>query len=163
MGECYICTDECYTLSPCKCKNAYLHQECYTRLIAYEHKQCSICLADFPRKEFSEESSERSAEISEGIPKLHPLWAIAPILMRPYPGHSFNNIDVALDIPRNVIWIMGYVCIFHRIDYPDQSLWNIFKLISIIEWLMCSILHFSLCVTIRHLLKRDRPRSLLLP
>tara|TARA_B100000676_G_C18085535_1_gene854704 strand:- start:3976 stop:4425 length:450 start_codon:yes stop_codon:yes gene_type:complete len=48
MGECYVCTEMAYTLSPCKCKNLFLHDDCYAKLLAYDNKQCGVCLEDFP-------------------------------------------------------------------------------------------------------------------
>ena len=46
--ECYVCTEPAFTLSPCKCKNLYLHDDCYAKLLAYDNKRCGICLQDYP-------------------------------------------------------------------------------------------------------------------
>ena len=48
LGECYVCTDACDTLSPCKCKNLFLHENCYAMLLLYENKKCGVCLEDYP-------------------------------------------------------------------------------------------------------------------
>ena len=51
MGECYVCTEECYTLSPCNCTNAYLHEDCYAKLIAckYIDNNGSLAKERFPQ------------------------------------------------------------------------------------------------------------------
>jgi hypothetical protein len=48
---CYVCMECCQTLSPCHCENMYLHQQCYERLIAYNHYSCTVCKAPYPRVE----------------------------------------------------------------------------------------------------------------
>ena len=47
LGECYICTLESAQLSPCNCKNMYLHYQCQIKLIHEKGEKCSVCLEDF--------------------------------------------------------------------------------------------------------------------
>jgi len=46
--ECYVCTEPAYSLSPCACKNLYLHEDCYAKLLLYNNTRCGICLQDYP-------------------------------------------------------------------------------------------------------------------
>ena len=44
VGECYICTLENGFVSPCKCKNLFLHPECELKLIKTSNNMnCSVC------------------------------------------------------------------------------------------------------------------------
>lgn len=47
LGECYICTLEFAPLSPCNCKNMYLHYNCQIKLIHENDDKCSVCLEKF--------------------------------------------------------------------------------------------------------------------
>ncbi len=47
LGECYICTLESAPLSPCNCKNMYLHNNCQIKLMQEKGQKCSICLEEF--------------------------------------------------------------------------------------------------------------------
>ena len=47
LGECYICTLDSAPLSPCNCKNMYLHYKCQINLIHNKGEKCSICLTEF--------------------------------------------------------------------------------------------------------------------
>ena len=59
------------------------------------------------------------------------VWWLTPILMRPHPHTSFNDCDVIIDFPRNILWIVFYMLLFHSLDYPDI---NIFSAESTTEW-----------------------------
>ena len=162
MGECYVCTEECYTLSPCKCKSAYLHDVCYAKLIAYDNKNCTICLTEFPKPEIdisTELSSEHHAH--EIYPPCY--WVITPLLMRPVYYQPFNVVDSYIDVLRNILWLIVYMCIFHSIDYPDTSMEHIFDQSELINWLMCIIIHITVCVIVRSACTKKRPPQTLLP
>ena len=62
------------------------------------------------------------------------VWWLTPILMRPHPHTSFNDCDVIIDFPRNILWIVFYMLLFHSLDYPDDQLINIFSAESTTEW-----------------------------
>ena len=47
LGECYICTLDSAPLSPCNCRNMYLHYQCQIKLIHEKGEKCSICLEEF--------------------------------------------------------------------------------------------------------------------
>lgn len=60
--ECYVCLEEnCYTLSPCKCTNLYVHPHCYIQVVQ-NFKECGICKEpfydQFIKYEFQEEGEE---------------------------------------------------------------------------------------------------------
>ena len=150
MGECYVCTEECYTLSPCNCTNAYLHEDCYAKLIACKYKKCTMCLADFPVPEpvHIEEADDIYIGLDED--EINIVWWLTPILMRPHPHTSFNDCDVIIDFPRNILWVVSYMLLFHSLDYPDDPLINIFSTKSTTEWFYSIILHLMICVIIRH-------------
>ena len=48
MGECYICIEENAKLSPCNCKNMYIHDECLLELISKTNSsECKVCKEEF--------------------------------------------------------------------------------------------------------------------
>jgi hypothetical protein len=48
MGECYICIEGDAKLSPCNCKDIYIHDECLLELISKTNtSKCSICKEEF--------------------------------------------------------------------------------------------------------------------
>ena len=48
IGECYICTEKCRHLSPCSCKERYVHLRCLIKMInASNRKYCPVCLSTF--------------------------------------------------------------------------------------------------------------------
>ena len=47
LGECYICVLDMAPLSPCNCKNMYLHYHCQIKLIHEKGQKCSVCLVDY--------------------------------------------------------------------------------------------------------------------
>ena len=49
MENCYICTEsEGCKLSPCKCKDLYVHEECILKTIRkLNNTKCTICLSEY--------------------------------------------------------------------------------------------------------------------
>ena len=47
LGECYICALDSAPLSPCNCRNMYLHYHCQIKLIHEKGEKCSVCLVDY--------------------------------------------------------------------------------------------------------------------
>lgn len=47
LGECYICALDSAPLSPCNCRNMYLHYQCQIKLIHEKGEKCSVCLVEF--------------------------------------------------------------------------------------------------------------------
>lgn len=47
LGECYICSLDSAPLSPCNCRNMYLHYHCQIKLIHEKGEKCSVCLVDY--------------------------------------------------------------------------------------------------------------------
>jgi len=47
LGECYICALDSAPLSPCNCRNMYLHYHCQIKLIHEKGEKCSVCLEEF--------------------------------------------------------------------------------------------------------------------
>jgi hypothetical protein len=48
MVDCYICFEECETLSPCKCRDLRLHTCCLEIQKIYGYDRCKICDTKFP-------------------------------------------------------------------------------------------------------------------
>ena len=104
LGECYVCTDACDTLSPCKCKNLFLHENCYAMLLLYENKKCGVCLEDYPLVDIKPITTIVQEEEEEEI-EPNPLWIFCPIMMRPQP-FKLKAIYMGLDT------IIGLLLIF---------------------------------------------------
>ena len=96
LGECYVCTDACDTLSPCKCKNLFLHENCYAMLLLYENKKCGVCLEDYPLVDIKPITTIVQEEEEEEI-EPNPLWIFCPIMMRPQP-FKLKAIYMGLDV-----------------------------------------------------------------
>ena len=48
MSECYICIEGDAKLSPCNCKNMYIHDECLLELISKTNSsKCKVCKEEF--------------------------------------------------------------------------------------------------------------------
>lgn len=140
--ECYVCTEDCYTLSPCKCLNLALCNDCYAKLLIYGNKKCSICLEEFPIEE--EIIIEEEEIIKED--KLDAFWIFLPIMMRPHPYTTFpecSRIDAAMDIIRNVVFFFIYYLIYEALMQPE----HFFMYEAVMFGL---IVHIVLCVCIRH-------------
>ena len=101
LGECYVCTDACDTLSPCKCKNLFLHENCYAMLLLYENKKCGVCLEDYPLVDMKPITTIVQEEEEEEI-EPNPLWIFCPIMMRPY-SFKLNVIYTGLDVLVDII------------------------------------------------------------
>ena len=47
-NQCYICYEECNNLSPCNCKNLYVHNKCIKKSVESLNKyDCTICNARY--------------------------------------------------------------------------------------------------------------------
>lgn len=51
MGECYICLEETFFQSPCKCTNLPLCENCLEKLRIYNYKECKVCKEKYPLRE----------------------------------------------------------------------------------------------------------------
>ena len=82
--ECYVCLEEnCYTLSPCKCTNLYVHPHCYVQ-VALNFKQCGICKEPFYTNfvEIEEEQElEGSDEDNENLSCAHYCKTVAKLII----------------------------------------------------------------------------------
>jgi hypothetical protein len=145
--ECYVCTEDCYTLSPCKCTNLALCNDCYAKLLIYGNKRCSICLDGFPiEEEIIMEEGRREGEELFIENELNAFWIVFPIMMRPHPHTTFpecSRIDAAMDIIRNAVFFLIYYLIYEAVIQPEHFF--------MAEGLMFGlIVHIVLCVCIRH-------------
>lgn len=141
--ECYVCTEECYTLSPCKCMNLALCNDCYAKLLVYGNKKCSICLEEFP---VIEENTDEDSVEEDRSDKLNPLWIFFPIMMRPHPHTTFpdcHRFDACVDIFRHIVFVFFYCLLYEIIFRPNQM--------DISNPLMFAfVIHVILCICIRH-------------
>ena len=49
FGECYICLEDTPLLSPCKCVERYLCENCMEKLRIYNYKRCTVCGTKYPK------------------------------------------------------------------------------------------------------------------
>ena len=106
--ECYVCTEPAFTLSPCKCKNLYLHEDCYAKLLAYDNKRCGVCLQDYPLPDLEsptvyieKEDEERDELIRHNM--------FIPILLRDH-AIAKNLCDGLMEPVRHIIIICLHLC-----------------------------------------------------
>lgn len=142
MGECYVCTDIAYTLSPCKCKNLFLHEDCYAKLLAYDNIKCGVCTEPFPLPRI-----DPIVNIIVEPPvsrKLSLIWFFFPILMRPHPFICIDkclNLDIVLDVIRNMVGLYFSSSLISLIMQSNLNNGSI--------WVYGFVLYISLCLVIR--------------
>lgn len=88
--ECYVCLEEtCYSLSPCKCKNLYVHPHCFDKVVAH-FTECGICKepfyhpsieCKFEREEDPEDEEPKYPEFFKVIAKLLLSYVIMYIII----------------------------------------------------------------------------------
>lgn len=124
--ECYVCTEPAFTLSPCKCKNLYLHENCYAKLLAYNNKRCGVCLQDYPLPDLEspavyieKEDEERDELIRHNM--------FIPILLRDH-AIAKNLCDGLMEPIRHIVIIclffMAMKAIFDSEAFSDNSFFN---------------------------------------
>lgn len=142
MGECYVCTEMAYTLSPCNCKNLFLHEDCYAKLLAYDNIKCGVCTKPFPLPHI-----DPIVDITIEPPtprKLGLIWFLFPILSRPHPFiymEKCMNLDIILDVIRNMIGIYlvsNFIALLMSSNLSDPS-----------AWVYGFIVYLSLCMLVR--------------
>lgn len=108
MGECYVCYDACYSLSPCKCTDLYLCDNCYAKLILYNNTKCTVCSAPYPPSHLNLVSGAEDENEEEDELKIGLIWFFIPIMMRPHPFTTFPNkkLDMLLDVGRSSFCIL---------------------------------------------------------
>ena len=122
--ECYICTDKCDTLSPCTCQELYLHQDCYAKLLAYDHKKCTVCNTPYPLEiEVPRETSIDSME-DEDIFERKPSrwWMLVPLYLRPNDVWVMSEADILFELIRTPIWLFMFMTIWSLA--LDDPIWN---------------------------------------
>ena len=142
MGECYVCTEMAYTLSPCKCTNLFLHENCYAKLLAYDNTKCGVCTEPFPLPKI--DPIVNITIEPPALRKLSLIWFFFPILSRPHPFiymEKCMNIDIVLDVIRNMI---GLYFISSLISLIMQSNLNNGSI-----WVYGFVLYIALCLVIR--------------
>lgn len=144
LGECYVCTDACDTLSPCKCKNLFLHENCYAMLLLYDNKNCGVCLENYPLVDIKPITTIVQEEEEEEI-EPNPLWIFCPIMMRPYSFKLkaiYMGLDVLVDIIRNMVLLFLWANII--------SLLTASNLNNAAVWVYGFCLHVAVCMFVRH-------------
>jgi hypothetical protein len=125
--ECYICTDKCDTLSPCTCEQLYLHQDCYAKLLAYDHKKCTVCNTPFPLEiESQHENSIGSTDSMEDEDEVYikpsGWWVLVPLYLRPRDVWVLYEADILFELLRTPIWLVMFMT-FWSIAYLEP-IWN---------------------------------------
>jgi hypothetical protein len=157
MADCYICMEECYTLSPCKCVNMYLHEDCYAKLLAYDNDSCKICNEPYPDKpsdifidledDESEEDDENNCSFSA--------WYITPMMCRPlhFDSHSvFYCYDLMFEPVRYAINIWVITCVLKQMRTRTNTTGlfvDVFHSTYLGEWLFAIVFHAVIAVIVR--------------
>lgn len=143
MSECYVCTDISYTLSPCKCKNLYLHQDCYAKLLAYNNKQCGVCLEPFPLPDL--EAPEIYVKPSVPVQKVESLCI--PILMgRPPIGIK----DLIMEPVRHTLYLFLLFNLLKFIIFPSTYTFAfVFTTSDILTFIVTTFVYLFLVITVR--------------
>ena len=155
MADCYVCMEECYTLSPCKCVNMYLHEDCYATLLAYNNHSCKICNETYPDKPIDiaiDLHDDESDEDDEDVCLCSP-WYMTPMSCRPFQFDyhpAFYCYDLMLEPVRYAFNIWGIACILKQmrtdvtgsfVDVFHASYWG--------EWVFAVMVHIVGAVIVR--------------
>ena len=157
MAECYVCLDECYSLSPCKCENLYLHLECYTKLIAYNNYECKVCKAPYPIRDSVIDAMEgfHAQETEEGYDEdahvVSTTWYLFPILCRPRQLKTLRHLswrDVALDPLRAFLSVWMIACVLKQTQSADKTtasfFFSVFHWVYYLEWAFSMIMYIMI-------------------
>tara|TARA_A100001015_G_C14950938_1_gene696723 strand:- start:585 stop:1049 length:465 start_codon:yes stop_codon:yes gene_type:complete len=148
--ECYVCTEPAFTLSPCKCKNLYLHEDCYAKLLAYDNKRCGVCLEPFPLPDIE----APKVFIDPPVPRPHTVdfWLICPIIARP-TLKIYDPVDVLFEPVRNFILIYAWCTIIKMASDPEDM--NLFDPNNYKYWLVGLLFHFLSLLCLRGIFQHN--------
>lgn len=143
--DCYVCLEPCQTLSPCKCSDLYLHQNCYAKLLAYNNFYCTVCREmypiyikdDFEPNEVTEEDLEvGDEETSEPNYPKNPMWCrvCVPMQCRKYREQHPHIVDLYANWLRHFIVIWLLACSLSRITAPKYEKLDIVKFLNVFTW-----------------------------
>ena len=99
--SCYVCFEACDTLSPCLCKEMYLHDNCLETLRIYDHLICQVCKAPYPPRLISIE--EENDEPDEFDCSSSVYWHLVPLHARPLSCR--NHIYPVVELAHCVVWV----------------------------------------------------------
>lgn len=143
MSECYVCTEIAYTLSPCKCKNLYLHDDCYGKLLAYDNKHCGVCLEPFPLPDL--EAPDIYIKPPPPVPKVE--FLCIPIAMgRPAIGMK----DSIMEPVRHAIYLVLLFNLLKIIIFPSTYTFTfVFATPDILISILTTFIYGCFVLTIR--------------
>ena len=114
QSDCYVCMEPCFTLSPCKCTNLFLHEHCYYHLLEYKHYECTVCKENYPHVNiYSEDTDTYSEEEEDDEEPKNSWWCIVcvPLPCRRIQGTYHNACDACCDHVRHflLMWTLAAV------------------------------------------------------
>tara|TARA_Y100000817_G_scaffold283961_1_gene250220 strand:+ start:683 stop:1129 length:447 start_codon:yes stop_codon:yes gene_type:complete len=140
--ECYVCTEPAFSLSPCACKNLYLHEDCYAKLLAYDNKRCGICLQDYPLPDI-----EAPAVYTKPSTTTDTSTAL-PILCRIKPV-AVHFIDGCLEPLRHFFLIFILMNVIKYIFTVGDYSFAFFQFDDYMFWLYAIVFYFFICLVVR--------------
>ena len=144
--DCYVCLEPCQTLSPCKCSDLYLHQNCYAKLLAYDNFYCTVCREMYPINikdvYSSDEDVEENLEMGEDEPSepsepKNPVLCrvFVPIQCRKHRERQPHIVDVYVNGLRHLIAIWILTCALSRIHAQRQEKLDIVDFLNVFSWI----------------------------
>jgi hypothetical protein len=131
--ECYVCTEPAFSLSPCACKNLYLHEDCYAKLLAYDNKRCGICLQDYPLPDIEAPAVYTKPSTDSDEHNLPKMLSIRGCLE---PLRHFTLIFILMNVIKYIFTVRSYS-------------FAIFQLDDYIYWLYAFIVYFLICLIVK--------------
>ena len=149
--ECYVCTDIAYTLSPCDCKNLYLCQECYAKLLAYDNKHCGICLKDFPLPDIE------APEVIIEKPRRETISIWYPIICRS-SLRPHNSCDFYFEPFRHFVLTLFIMNVVKYCFSPSKYIPAVYMPGDYVYWVFAIVIYFLLVMACRSTHENERRR-----
>ena len=156
--DCYVCMEPCQTLSPCKCTDLFLHDDCYAKLIAYDNFSCTVCREMYPI-DINDDESDMPDD--DERPK-NPLWCrvVIPLQCRRHYEEDPTLVDIYANGVRHLVAIWMIACILNWLNPYDNKtrstidFLNIFAWMHVGVWIFSSICYCFLVLIIQHFMTK---------
>lgn len=140
--DCYVCMEPCLTLSPCKCTDLFLHEDCYAKLIAYNNFSCTVCRENYPVEIHEDEPDDIPDD--EESPK-NPTWCriLLPLQCRRHPEEDPLLADLYVNGLRHLIAIWIIACILNWLNPYDNRPRATIDVLEVFSWMHVGVWIFS--------------------
>ncbi len=161
---CYVCMEYCQTLSPCRCENMYLHQQCYEKLLEYNNHHCTVCKEPYPHLEehIVIEDTDEYSEFDEEDDEVYDKNALCcrilvPIQLRTIYVYKPSACDQCVNPFRHVafVWLICVIwCQIIQDKNSTKAFFDVFQWYDFGNWAFATICYIFIFVLVEEVVKR---------